>query len=52
MYKFIECLFGFEGGDDATTKALKVFAGILQAAFVVMFFAYCMSPVWSGWLNK
>jgi hypothetical protein len=52
MYKFIECLFGFETGDDATIKTLKVFAGVAQALFVFMFFAYCMSPVWIGWLNK
>ena len=52
MYKLIECLFGFETGDDATIKTLKVSAGILQVVFVVLFFAYCMTPVWIGWLNK
>ncbi len=52
MYKFIECLFGFETGDDATIKTLKVSAGILQVVFVILFFAYCMYPVWIGWLNK
>ena len=48
MYKFIECLFGFEAEDDAMMKTLKVFAGIMQAVFVVLFIAYCMSPVWIG----
>lgn len=52
MYKFIESLFGFETGDDAELKTLKVFSGIMQALFVVLFFAYCMYPVWIGWLNK
>lgn len=52
MYKLIECLFGFETGDDATIKTLKVSVGILQVVFVVLFFAYCMTPVWIGWLNK
>ena len=51
MYKFIECLFGFETGDDTTIKSLKVFAGIAQALFGIAFFAYCMYPVWC-WLNK
>ena len=52
MYKFIEYLFGFETGDDAAIKTLKVFVGVAQALFGIMFFAYCMSPVWIGWLNK
>ena len=52
MYNIIECIFGFETGDDATIKTLKVFAGILRAVFVVMFFAYCMYPVWIDWSGK
>ena len=52
MNKFIECLFGFETGDDATIKALKVFAGVARTLFVIMFFAYCTFLVWVGWLNK
>ena len=52
MYKIIECIFGFETGDDATIKTLKVFAGVAQALFGIMFFAYCMYPVWICWLNK
>jgi hypothetical protein len=52
MYNLIECLFGFETGDDATIKTLKVSSGILQVVFVVLFFAYCMTPVWICWLNK
>lgn len=52
MYKIIECIFGFETRDDATIKTLKVLVGILQAVFVVMFFTYCMSPIWIHWVNK
>ena len=52
MYKIIECIFGFETRDDATIKTLKVLVGILQAVFIVMFFAFCMYPVWIHWLNK
>ena len=52
MYKIIECIFGFETGDDATIKTLKVFAGIMQALFWITFFAFCMTPVWIGWLDK
>ena len=52
MYKIIGYLFGFETGDDATIKILKVSAGILQVVFVVLFFAYCMSPAWIDGLNK
>ena len=52
MYKIIECIFGFETGDDATIKTLKVLAGILQVVFIFMFFAYCMYPVWIDWSSK
>lgn len=52
MYKIIECIFGFETGDDTTIKILKVSTGILQAIFLFLFFAYCMTPVWICWLNK
>lgn len=52
MYKIIECVFGFETGDDAAVKALKVFAGLAQALFWIAFLTYCSYPVWCGWLNK
>lgn len=43
---FFNSLLGFESDDDRTTKILKVFAGVAQALFVIMFFAYevkCLS---------
>lgn len=52
LYKVIECIFGFETGDGAMLKSLKVLGGIAQALFWIAFLAYCTYPAWSIWLNK